>query len=100
MPTGPANKPIAPKSPIRRLPESIEVPQDATVDGVKVAVARQCGFSDHNRIGLFNPVTRKTLKDRNAVVLEDADVATAKELLVKDLGTHQPLLLHHKHMMY
>lgn len=90
MSTPPANEPLAPKSPIRRLPESIEVPQDATVDAVKVVVARQCGFSDHNRIGLFNPATRKTLKDRNALVLEDADVATAKELLVKDLGTLPP----------
>lgn len=73
------------------------MPQGATVDAVKVVVARQCGFSDHNRIGLYNPATKKTLKDRNAVVLEDADVATAKELLVKDLGTSPSLASSQQH---
>lgn len=66
------------------------MPADATVDGVKVIVARAAGFSDHNRIGLFNPTTSKTLKDRHAKVLQDVDVASTKELLVKDLGTPPP----------
>ena len=77
----------APKKPLRGLPETIEVPPDATVDAVKAIVARSVGFSDHNRIGLFNPTTSKTLKNRHAKVLEDPDISSAKELLIKDLGT-------------
>ncbi|SPO03971.1 related to TSC13 - required for elongation of VLCFA moiety of sphingolipids [Cephalotrichum gorgonifer] len=76
----------SPRKPIRGLPASVEIPVDVTVDNVKVLIARQCGISDHNRIGLFNPATNKTLKDRNAIVLADADISRGKELLVKDLG--------------
>jgi very-long-chain enoyl-CoA reductase len=49
-------------------------------------VARQAGISDFNRIGIFNPTTIKTIKDRRAKIGDDADVVKAKELLVKDLG--------------
>jgi very-long-chain enoyl-CoA reductase len=47
-----------------------------------VAIARQTGTNDFNRIGLFDPTTQKTLKDRKAR-LRDLGF---EELLVKDLG--------------
>ncbi|KAI1869237.1 uncharacterized protein JN550_005867 [Neoarthrinium moseri] len=72
----------SPKQPIKRLPPSLELPATATVEDAKVVLARKVGLSDHNRIGLFDPATKKTLKDRRAVL---ADLGHA-ELLVKDLG--------------
>lgn len=72
------------------------MPAGATVDAVKAIVAREVGYSDLNRIGLFNPTTSKTLKDRNAKVLDDVDVSSTKELLIKDLGTFfAPPLFNH-----
>ncbi|KAK4069875.1 uncharacterized protein Triagg1_6670 [Trichoderma aggressivum f. europaeum] len=76
----------SPKQPIKKLPPTIDLPANATVEDVKKLIAKQAGFSDHNRIGLFYTSTRKTLKDRRAVIAEDKDVAEAGEVLVKDLG--------------
>ncbi|KAK3941767.1 very-long-chain enoyl-CoA reductase [Diplogelasinospora grovesii] len=76
----------APKKPIRKLPASVEIPQDATVEDAKKLIARASGVSDFNRIGLFDPTTNKTLKDRKALVRDHAGVVSSKELLVKDLG--------------
>lgn len=72
----------SPKNPIKRLPPSIELPSETTVEDAKVAIARKAGISDHNRVGLFDPTTRKTLKDRKALVRD----LKLDELLVKDLG--------------
>ncbi|CAI4211860.1 unnamed protein product [Parascedosporium putredinis] len=76
----------SPKQPIKKLPATIDVPADATIEDVKAIVARQSGISDHNRIGIFNPATNKTFKDRRAQVGQDADIVKSKELLIKDLG--------------
>jgi very-long-chain enoyl-CoA reductase len=78
--------PTAPKQPIKKLPPTIDIPANATVEDVKKLIAKQAGISDYNQIGLFYTSTRKTLKDRKALIAEDKDVAEAGEVLVKDLG--------------
>ncbi|KAK8086381.1 enoyl reductase [Apiospora phragmitis] len=70
------------KQAIKRLPASLDLPNNANVEDAKIAVARKAGINDHNRIGLFDPTTNKTLKDRKAL-LRDLKL---DELLVKDLG--------------
>lgn len=77
----------APKKPIRKLPASIDLPDDAEIDDVKVAIARQVGVKDHNRIGLFNPTSRKRIADRKALVRDQGEVIANGEILVQDLGT-------------
>ncbi|KAK6066185.1 3-oxo-5-alpha-steroid 4-dehydrogenase [Seiridium cupressi] len=72
----------SPKQPVKRLPSSIELPPSATVEDAKMAIARKVGLSDYNRVGLFDPSTKKTLKDRKAVL----STLQYSELLVKDLG--------------
>ncbi|CCF36891.1 3-oxo-5-alpha-steroid 4-dehydrogenase [Colletotrichum higginsianum] len=76
----------SPKQPIKKLPETIEVPADATVEEVKHIVARKAGFSDFNRVGLFDPSTQKTLKNRKAQISSEPAVMSAGHVLVKDLG--------------
>ncbi|KAH6646732.1 3-oxo-5-alpha-steroid 4-dehydrogenase-domain-containing protein [Truncatella angustata] len=72
----------SPAHPVKRLPSSLELPSGANVEDVKVAIARKVGFSDHNRVGLYDPTTKKTLKDRKAALSSLGH----SELLVKDLG--------------
>jgi very-long-chain enoyl-CoA reductase len=43
-------------------------------------------LGDFNRVGLFDPATKKIFKDRKAVLKDQASVSTQGELLVKDLG--------------
>lgn len=76
----------APKKPIKKLPETVSISPDTTVEDVKVQIARAAGIKDHNRIGLFDPTTKKTLKDRQALVREIEPVVNAGEIMVKDLG--------------
>ncbi|KAI1107404.1 3-oxo-5-alpha-steroid 4-dehydrogenase-domain-containing protein [Jackrogersella minutella] len=71
---------------LKGLPPSIELPDDATVEDAKKAVARASKVSDHNRIGIFDPVSKKTIKDRNSLLREQSEVVKRGELLVKDLG--------------
>ncbi|KAJ2906979.1 hypothetical protein MKZ38_009842 [Zalerion maritima] len=85
-PACPPPLPDTPKKPIKKLPSDVEVPADATVEDVKVAVAGQARVGDFNRIGLFDPSTGKILKDRKAIVRELETVMKPGELLVKDLG--------------
>lgn len=54
---------------------------------VKDTLAKQAGGWDPNRFGLFDPVQKKILKDRKALVSQLQDVMSVKEVLVKDLGT-------------
>jgi very-long-chain enoyl-CoA reductase len=77
---------LAPKQPIKRLPASLDLPATATVEDAKVAIARQAGLSDFNRVGLFDPATKKIFKDRKALIKDQASVQSSGELLVKDLG--------------
>lgn len=77
----------APKKPIKKLPASVELPRDATVEDAKKVIARQAGFTDFNRIGLFDPSTKSILKNRRALIRDEAGVVSAGELVVKDLGT-------------
>ncbi|KAM4060080.1 3-oxo-5-alpha-steroid 4-dehydrogenase [Hirsutella rhossiliensis] len=74
----------SPSRPVARLPASIDVPADATVEDVKVLIAREARLGDHNRVGLCDPATKKTLKDRKARIAREP--AAAAEVLVKDLG--------------
>ncbi|WYZ36778.1 hypothetical protein EsH8_II_000284 [Colletotrichum jinshuiense] len=76
----------SPKQPIKKLPETIEVSSDATIEDVKLAIARQTGISDFNRVGLFDPSTQKTLKNRKAQISSEQAVISAGQVLVKDLG--------------
>lgn len=59
---------------------------NATVEELKVLIAKQAKISDYNRIGLYDPSTKKTLKDRKARVVDEKAVIEAGEVLVKDLG--------------
>lgn len=52
-----------------------------------MAIAKQAKIGDFNRIGLFDTTSKKTLKDRRAVIADISVVADAGEVLVKDLGT-------------
>lgn len=63
---------------------------DAEIEDVKKAVARQVGLKDFNRIGVFYPSTRKRIADRRALVRDQEDVTKNGEVLIQDLGM-QPL---------
>lgn len=78
------------KQGIKRLPESIELSLNATVEDAKKAIAKQAGVSDFNRLGLYDPTTNKTLKDRKALIKDCENVVSAGEMLVKDLGKPAP----------
>ncbi|KAI0385392.1 3-oxo-5-alpha-steroid 4-dehydrogenase-domain-containing protein [Hypomontagnella monticulosa] len=71
---------------LKNLPPSVELPTDATVEDAKKVVARAAKVSDYNRIGIFDPVSKKTLKDRKSLLREQTEVIKHGELLVKDLG--------------
>ncbi|KAK3371865.1 3-oxo-5-alpha-steroid 4-dehydrogenase-domain-containing protein [Lasiosphaeria ovina] len=75
-----------PRKPIRKLPATVELSPDATVEETKILIARQAGISDYNRVGLYDPTTKKTLKNRLGLVRDETNVMSAGELVVKDLG--------------
>ncbi|KAI0161488.1 3-oxo-5-alpha-steroid 4-dehydrogenase-domain-containing protein [Xylariaceae sp. FL1272] len=74
------------KKGIRGLPPTIELPDDATVEYTKKAVAKATKTSDFNRIGIFDPVSNKTVKDRNALICDQEPIMKQGEFMVKDLG--------------
>ncbi|GAO13388.1 uncharacterized protein UV8b_00632 [Ustilaginoidea virens] len=76
----------SPKQPVKRLPASVDLPADATVDDLKALVAKEAKIGDFNRIGIFDPATKKTLKNRKAAIADEPNVLAAREVLVKDLG--------------
>lgn len=76
------------------MPTGTEIPNDATVEDAKKIIARQSKVSDYNRIGLFDPTTKKTLKNRTALVRDHESVISTGKLLVKDLGS---FLATHEH---
>lgn len=76
----------APKKPIKGLPTEIELPQDANVEYVKKQLAKAARISDFNQIGIFDPVSKKTLKDNNSLIREQVEVIKHGEILIKDLG--------------
>lgn len=57
-----------------------------TVEDLKILIAKKAGISDHNRIGIFDTKTKKTLKDRKARLANEEAVVSSGEVLVKDLG--------------
>ncbi|KAI1388689.1 3-oxo-5-alpha-steroid 4-dehydrogenase-domain-containing protein [Hypoxylon trugodes] len=71
---------------LKALPTTIELPNDATIEDAKKAVARAAKVSDYNRIGIFDPVSNKTFKDKKSLVRDQPEVIKRGELLVKDLG--------------
>ncbi|KAI0203175.1 3-oxo-5-alpha-steroid 4-dehydrogenase-domain-containing protein [Astrocystis sublimbata] len=71
---------------LKGLPSTIELPDDATVESAKKQIASATHTSDFNRIGIFDPVSKKTFKDRNALVRDQEPVMKLKEIVVKDLG--------------
>jgi very-long-chain enoyl-CoA reductase len=79
-----------PKKPIKGLPASVTLADDATVEDAKIVIARQSGVRDFNRIGLYDTVKKETLKDRKALARDVPGVST-DGLIVKDMGTLRPL---------
>jgi len=79
------------KGRVKKLPASVDVPENATVEDVKIAIARQARVGDFNRIGLFDPATKKLLRDRKSVIGSYDAVTSKGELLVQDLGQHSLL---------
>ncbi|KAI1815776.1 3-oxo-5-alpha-steroid 4-dehydrogenase-domain-containing protein [Poronia punctata] len=71
---------------LKGLPPTIELSDDATIEDTKKVIARATRTSDFNRIGIFDPVSKKTIKDRNAVVRQQEPVMKHGEIIVKDLG--------------
>ncbi|KAI1354426.1 3-oxo-5-alpha-steroid 4-dehydrogenase-domain-containing protein [Xylaria sp. FL0043] len=71
---------------LRDLPATLSLPADATVEFTKKEIARATRTPDFNRIGIFDPVSKKTLKDRNALIREQDPVMKHGELIIKDLG--------------
>jgi very-long-chain enoyl-CoA reductase len=71
-----------PKKPLKKLPPNVEADASTSVEDVKKSIARAAGIGDHNRVGLFNPSTGKTLKDRHAKVAS----LGLESIQVKDLG--------------
>lgn len=49
-------------------------------------IAKAARIGDFNRVGLYDPSTKKTLKNRRARVVDEEGVTSAGEVLVKDLG--------------
>ncbi|KAF4343680.1 enoyl reductase [Fusarium beomiforme] len=76
----------SPKQPIKHLPQSIEVDPDTTVEGLKVLIAKETKLGDFNRIGIYDPTTKKTLKNRKARLVDEPAVVSTGEVLVKDMG--------------
>jgi very-long-chain enoyl-CoA reductase len=71
---------------LKGLPPTIEVSDNATIEDTKKQIARATKTADFNRIGIFDPVTKKTFKDRNAVLAQQEPVIKHGEIVVKDLG--------------
>jgi hypothetical protein len=82
-----AKRQKAAKKPIKKLPTSIEITDKTTVQDVKDNLAKRAGGWDPNRFGLYEPEKKKLLKDRRAIVVQQPEVMSGKEILVKDLGT-------------
>ena len=66
----------------------MQLPSDATIGDLKILIAKEAKIGDFNRIGIFDPSTKKTLKNRKAKLADEPNVIAAKEVLVKDLGKH------------
>lgn len=49
-------------------------------------MAKAAGLKDHHRIGVYDPTTKTTLKNRNARILDIAPVVASGEVLIKDMG--------------
>lgn len=60
-------------------------------------IAKAAKIGDHNRIGLFDTATRKTFKNRQAVLMEIPAVADSSEVLVKDLGQFSTMTFHKRY---
>lgn len=76
----------AKSSSIKRLPPTVDVTTTTTIEEVQQQLAKKAGVSDYNRIGIFDPVTRKIIRDRRAVIGAQENVVSSKALLAQDLG--------------
>ncbi|KAI6245618.1 putative enoyl reductase [Erysiphe necator] len=76
----------SPRQPVKKLPATIQVTETTTVQDVKDQLSRLTDGRSPHRFGLFDPEKKKTLKDRKALILQIKEVASAQEILVKDLG--------------
>lgn len=71
---------------IKTLPASIDIPASGTIEQLQIALAKEARVSDFNRIGIFDPTTRKILRDRRAVLGQQENIAVTGDVLVQDLG--------------
>ncbi|RKF80843.1 putative enoyl reductase [Golovinomyces cichoracearum] len=71
---------------IKNLPSAIEVTETTTVQDVKRQLSHLTDGRSQHRFGLFDPEKQKILKDRAALILQNKEVSSRKEILVKDLG--------------
>ncbi|KAI1343910.1 3-oxo-5-alpha-steroid 4-dehydrogenase-domain-containing protein [Xylariaceae sp. FL0016] len=71
---------------LKGLPSTVELPNDATIEQTKKVIAKATRTSDFNRVGIFDPVSRKTVKDKNALLRDQEPIMKNGEFLVKDLG--------------
>lgn len=65
---------------------------------MKLSVAKAAGISDHNRLGIYDPATKKTLKDRKARIADQEAIIKHGEVLVKDMGKSQIIPRNHMQM--
>lgn len=71
---------------IKKLPASIDVTTASTIEELQQKLAKASGVRDYNRIGIFDPVTRKIIRDRLAVLGAQDNVVKEKAILAQDLG--------------
>ncbi|KIH90729.1 enoyl reductase [Sporothrix brasiliensis 5110] len=71
---------------IKKLPASIDITTSTTIEELQQKLAKASGVRDYNRIGIFDPVTRKIIRDRRAVLGAQENVVASKAILVQDLG--------------
>lgn len=76
---------------IKKLPASIDVSTATTIEELQQKLAKQSGVKDYNRIGIFDPVTRKIIRDRRAVLGAQENIVGSKAILAQDLGTFPSL---------
>ena len=76
------------KGVVKRLPQSITVERTSTIESIKKTIAQKAGVRDPNRIGLFDPKTKKSIKDKAALIGDQEAVVAEGQLLVQDLGTY------------
>ncbi|KAK0386604.1 hypothetical protein NLU13_6439 [Sarocladium strictum] len=84
--------PRVPKKPLKNLPSTIPVGPTTTVEDVKAAVAQAARIRDHHRIGVYDPTTRTTCKNRKELIANIPGIVPWRTVFVLEyLG---PIVIH------